>query len=470
MARSERAAGLIPFIVMLVLFLAAVLAWYVEYSAITKADGGFEARLREAYTERQKQQEVNAKLYTYLGEIAAATGFPTSADEQLTMDIIDPNRQPVLDALGNPIQASATARRIVDALKASNEAEQFLAAMTKDCKVDFEVCRYNFDEGPSKIEIDPDGNMTVGYFTLDKLAKDYAWNEIPAQCLKAVGRMKDHLTFLSGKLNDTISELEQARESDKQKVAEKDSIIAGKDTEMEQRQQRSLQEMSNLRSTIDNLEGRLRKAEEDKTTAVESAAKEVQDLRNQLLAKQQELVRMKKVLVVDRAPTADGQVLAASTSTGIAVINRGKRDNLKPGTVFEVYNFAKGNVRTAKGFIKVLDVTETSAKCGVIKMNKANPIVEGDMIANELYNPEKSLHFFILGKLGKYGASEAKTVLERLGNKVDGTVTVETDYLILGKKGGETDTDLEETAEYKKAKELGVKVITERELQMFTLY
>jgi hypothetical protein len=285
MARSERAAGLIPFIVMLVLFFAAVLAWYMEYSERTKADDGLEAQIRNAWTEYSKLKEVNARQATYLGDIAEATGFKTGADEQLPIDVVDAKNRAIKDSLGDPITTQATARRKADAVKASNELEQFLAVMVKAGKVDFGLNRFTFDEGSSKVDIDPDGTMTVGYFTIDKLAKEYAWNEIPAQCLKAMLRMTEHLTFLSGKLNDTINELDESRKSADQKVAERDTQISQKDTEMEQRQQRSLQEMSNLRSTIDSLTGQLRKAQEDQKTAVETADKMVQDLKNQLLAK-----------------------------------------------------------------------------------------------------------------------------------------------------------------------------------------
>jgi DNA ligase (NAD+) len=64
--------------------------------------------------------------------------------------------------------------------------------------------------------------------------------------------------------------------------------------------------------------------------------------------------------------------------------------------------------------------------------------------------------FVLTGTLGKYSRDEAKKLIEDAGGKVTGSVSKKTDYVVAGTDAG---------SKLDKAKELGVAVIDEREME-----
>lgn len=452
MARSERAAGLIPFIIMLVLFLAAVGWGYLNYSAITKSGDGLEAKLAARTAERDLLKEQNALLADQLRKTADLIGFPGSGE------------------YASELNPNIKVQQFVD-LDALKGLGQIVKKQMQDVRIEFRDSGFDIPQGKmAQIDSSPGAGIIVRYIDPPKQPELLKWSELPGMYLLAMMDMKDHLESFQTQLKNARNAVDEARGATTQVQTDKDREIADLRQRMQDTNQNLESRISDLRDTKTRLEDRLQTAEEEKAAVVEESEQKEQEYKNRILALEGSLRRLKVQIEIDRAPTPDGQVLAASSSTGVAVINRGKQDNLKPGTVFQAYNFSKGNVKRMKGVLKVLDVFDASAKCAIVEMNPADPIVEGDLIENTLYNPGKTLHFYILGNLRKYGTSEAKMVLERLGNKVDDQIDVLTDYVILGEKENPTDSELMDTPEYKKAVELGVKIITEKELEAFTKY
>ena len=62
--------------------------------------------------------------------------------------------------------------------------------------------------------------------------------------------------------------------------------------------------------------------------------------------------------------------------------------------------------------------------------------------------------FVLTGELDKYTREEAKTKIRQLGGDVSGSVSQQTDFVVVGKNPG---------SKYDKAKKLGVKIIKEEE-------
>ena len=75
----------------------------------------------------------------------------------------------------------------------------------------------------------------------------------------------------------------------------------------------------------------------------------------------------------------------------------------------------------------------------------------------------------LIGRFKKYGRSDAAKRLEQLGQNVDKSVGITTNYLVIGAPENEDD-NLEDTDDYRRAKELGIRVITEKQLSTFLLY
>ena len=89
---------------------------------------------------------------------------------------------------------------------------------------------------------------------------------------------------------------------------------------------------------------------------------------------------------------------------------------------------------------------------------KIDPLGEGDMVRNPVFNKTKKRVFVFAGKLtSTYKGEEAKRLIEELGDQVQPHVTERTDFVVLG-LGYEKDPD------FKKSQELGIPKMSEREL------
>ena len=92
-----------------------------------------------------------------------------------------------------------------------------------------------------------------------------------------------------------------------------------------------------------------------------------------------------------------------------------------------------------------LELIKRLKECGVkttedVQINE-NPLFDG-------------LTFVLTGNLEGYSRNEAKEIIENLGGKASGSVSAKTDYVLAGEKAG---------GKLTKAKELGIKIITEDE-------
>lgn len=92
---------------------------------------------------------------------------------------------------------------------------------------------------------------------------------------------------------------------------------------------------------------------------------------------------------------------------------------------------------------KTREIIEKLKKAGV---NMKSNVKKSDVL--------KGLRFVITGELSRWSRKEIEDFIESLGGKVSSSVSRNTDYLIVGKNPG---------SKLKKAKELGVKIITEDE-------
>ena len=68
----------------------------------------------------------------------------------------------------------------------------------------------------------------------------------------------------------------------------------------------------------------------------------------------------------------------------------------------------------------------------------------------------KGLTFALTGELKSFTREEAKDMIRKEGGNISGAVSRETDYVVAGKNPG---------SKYKRAKELGVRIINEKEFK-----
>ena len=207
----------------------------------------------------------------------------------------------------------------------------------------------------------------------------------------------------------------------------------------------------------------------------------------------------------------DGVVLTMDIESRQAVINAGKRQGIKCGMRFEVFQFRQGIRRVHKGYLAVRSVGRETASCIILNMairlprcpgggytarypeerfcpyctgsaggarvqrlsaipqevnlgmDPENPIVAGDLIHNPLYEPGRKLHFAVKGEAESSLAREWKTedfiaAIKWHGGVVDADLTAGTDVLLAGKYAMDAT---------RMARELGIRILRQYEVFNF---
>jgi hypothetical protein len=138
----------------------------------------------------------------------------------------------------------------------------------------------------------------------------------------------------------------------------------------------------------------------------------------------------------------DGHVISIDTSSNIAFIDIGSQDKIYPGLTFSVYdrNAPIPTDGTSKAEIEVFNVDKNTAMARIIKSSKRNPPAEGDIIVNLIWDSKATNRFVVTGEFDfngdgttdPDGAAKIKQLIENWGGRVEDTVTVDTDFVILG--------------------------------------
>ena len=145
----------------------------------------------------------------------------------------------------------------------------------------------------------------------------------------------------------------------------------------------------------------------------------------------------------------DGHVVAADPAEGTATIDLGNADKIRVGMSFAVYEEpsairpdADGNYPRGKASLEVIRIDDTSAICRIISERSGNPVVRGDIIANAVYDPNKTYKFLIIGNFDTNRDGIA-TDAERLGitamiadwgGQFTEELTGDVDFLVMGQR------------------------------------
>ena len=186
--------------------------------------------------------------------------------------------------------------------------------------------------------------------------------------------------------------------------------------------------------------------------------RQLTDLRGQLASALRELGTIKTTLNGYTAltpATSGGKVLWVNQRDNIAYINLGSDDRLQRRIAFSVYPPGTTDVSKtpAKGKIEVINITGPhSAETRIVDNPLGDPILPGDWVHTEGWQPGHQGHFAIGGFVDLDGTSTDQTnklrdLITANGGIVDaylndsgkevGAITVETRYLVLGSMKGE---------------------------------
>jgi hypothetical protein len=138
----------------------------------------------------------------------------------------------------------------------------------------------------------------------------------------------------------------------------------------------------------------------------------------------------------------DGKIILIDDAAKTVHINLGSDDRVYRGLTFEVYDKDTPIRRDGKGKaeIEVFDVEKNISIARIISSSPKKPIIEGDIIANLIWDSSKANVFVIAGDFDLKGngtidenaPEKLKALIEKWGGKVADEITIDTDFLILG--------------------------------------
>jgi hypothetical protein len=138
----------------------------------------------------------------------------------------------------------------------------------------------------------------------------------------------------------------------------------------------------------------------------------------------------------------DGHIISVDVQSNIVFIDIGRDSKVYPGLTFAVYD-RSAPVPTdgaSKGEIEIFDVAKNTATARIVTMSKRNPIADGDVLINLIWDSKVVNKFVIAGEfdfngdgyIDPDGAGKIGQLVENWGGSVENAVTIDTDYVILG--------------------------------------
>ena len=201
--------------------------------------------------------------------------------------------------------------------------------------------------------------------------------------------------------------------------------------------------------------------EEKRSQLDEAAASSatVQSSLNEKIGKMERLVDILKRNQLDPDPfaqPADGVIRYVNQRNHTVWVNLGEADDLRPQVTFSVYDGDQNDALSAerKGSIEITRILSDHMSEGIITDDQAiRPLMSGDKIYSQVWNRGRQVGFAITGVIdfdddGHSDLEQLKKIITLNNGKVDavpgengtidGKMTVDTRYLILGEHPSDT--------------------------------
>jgi len=186
------------------------------------------------------------------------------------------------------------------------------------------------------------------------------------------------------------------------------------------------QERRRLRDKIEQVSVDIESKKKDQLTTILDLEKELKQREDRI----QELLDRRETKV--ETITSDGQLLEARVDDGFVIINRGLYDDIRFAQRFVVFN-RRGGKNVVKGQIEVIEVMPHVAVARVLQeVDRNDPLIPGDHIHNNIYNPDEVKIYVIAGDFEVYSPAELKQFIVETGGQVEREITAKTHYLVAG--------------------------------------
>lgn len=146
----------------------------------------------------------------------------------------------------------------------------------------------------------------------------------------------------------------------------------------------------------------------------------------------------------------DGGVIGINPAEKQVFVNIGRRQKAVLGMTFSVYGNASairkdpktGEYLAGKATLELISIGEDTSTARVLSEAKGTPVVRGDVIANAVYDPNKTYKFVVFGNFDTNRdtqgtpaeRSDLVALIEAWGAKVQEEISGDVDFLVLGTK------------------------------------
>ena len=198
-------------------------------------------------------------------------------------------------------------------------------------------------------------------------------------------------------------------------------------------------EESTYQSRVNELTGRKSSLETEKQQREDKSREQKTDLEYKISKVKQEIefLAYREIIKRDVIET-QGAIIKPVVKEGFAFINLGSNDGVMLGLKFRVFRKDKNGTRKWKGQVEVKKIFDTYSLVSVTGVtNPIDPVVEGDYITNVFFSKGKEKYVALVGDIDqsdfRYSRAEIEKRLANIGVTVEPTVSVKTDFVILGK-------------------------------------
>jgi len=259
----------------------------------------------------------------------------------------------------------------------------------------------------------------------------------------SVANLQQQLKELQDRFDDAMAanfDKEQVLLAEKDKLQKQVNEIEKNYNELKLlMQQTADQQVQTLMAQLDQEKGNVKNLSDElfKNKA------ELETTVDMLKRAQEELAKVKPP--PDREITAfksDGEILLVDDQAKVVHLNIGIDKHVYQGLTFSVYDRAASIPKDGKGKaeIEVFELAKNFSAARILRSEIKRPILQGDIVANLIWDSDKANVFVIAGDFDINGdgaiepdaADRIKTLIEKWGGKTTDTVSVGTDYLVLG--------------------------------------
>jgi hypothetical protein len=283
-----------------------------------------------------------------------------------------------------------------------------------------------------------------------------------ASLLQVVRDRTNRINALQQQLADAESQLEAARadlQDEVERVArireEHTATIAALQDQLGGYESNVSEYRTSLNQTIDRNNDRVAEIRRTAAEQEDAMSGQIAELETELIVLQDAVRELRaasaggRVSAQDEFALVDGRVLGSNASRNEVYVSLGRSDRIVVGMTFEVYDNStairandEGEYPPGKAAVEVIRINEGSSTARVIRSSGQNPIVEGDVIANALYDPDKVYTFLVYGNFdtnrdGQFTQQESQGVAGLIadwGGRVVNELTGSTDFLVLGER------------------------------------